>query len=128
MQLRTVILYTSLFALPLSAQTNRILHPIDVRRTMPVPDQVHPKAQPQFDQGIVDASFVLNNLSLVLGPSAAQQADLDRFLASVQDPNSPNYQKWLTPEQFGDRFAASQSDYDQVVSWLEGQGFSIHTL
>jgi subtilase family serine protease len=128
MYFRSVLLWTAIAALPLAAQPNRIIRPIDSRRTSQVMDQIHPKARGQFDQGAVELTFELNNLSLLMGPSAAQQADLDRFLAALQDPSSADYQKWLTPEEFADRFGPSQSDYIQVVAWIESQGFTIHTL
>ncbi len=112
----------------LPAQPSRLAGPIDFGRTVPLAGHVHRFAEPAFDRGAVGAAFPLDNLSLVLSPSAAQQADLDRFLGALQDPASPDYQHWLTPEQFGDRFGLSQADYDRVVSWLEGQGFTVHSL
>ena len=39
----------------------------------------------------------------------AQQAALDRLLADQQTPSSPNYHKWLTPEQYADRFGLSSA-------------------
>src|SRR5271157_6051087 len=127
MKLRFAIALAALAAMPLLAQPNRITRPIDTQRTT-IPDQVHPKAQPQFDRGPVDAAFPMNDLSLVLAPSPEQQAELESFLEAVQDPASPDYQNWLTPDQFAARFGPSQSDYGQVVEWLQSQGFTIHTL
>jgi uncharacterized protein (TIGR03437 family) len=62
-------------------------------------------------------------VTLVLKPSTSQQADLDRLLAQQQNPSSPDYHGWLTPEQYADRFGVSQPDIDKIVAWL-GQ----HTL
>ena len=101
MKLRSLIALAALAAMPLAAQQDRVT----------IPNQVHPKAQPQFDRGAVDAAFPMSDLSLVLAPSGEQQADLESFLQTVQDPASPDYQKWLTPQQFADRFGPSQSDY-----------------
>ena len=42
----------------------------------------------------------LNYVRLMLKPSAAQQTALDELLREQQTPGSPNFRKWLTPEQF----------------------------
>ena len=55
----------------------------------------------------------------------AQQAALEQLLAEQQDPASPNYHNWLTPEQYADRFGVSQNDIDKIVSWLETEGFTV---
>ena len=62
---------------------------------------------------------------VMLKPSAAQQAGLDRLLAEQQDRSSRNYHAWLTPEQFGDRFGVSSNDIGQVVSWLQSEGLAV---
>src|SRR5207245_1988168 len=55
--------------------------------------------------------------------SAAQQADLTKLLAEQQDPSNPQYQKWLTPEQYGERFGMSSGDLKKVQHWLQRLGF-----
>jgi len=85
---------------------------------------MHPGAVPANDLGRVDASLTLQHVSLILQPTAAQQADLTSFLAQLQDPASPNYHKWLTPEQYADRFGASQADTAKVVAWLQSQNMT----
>src|SRR5947209_18225457 len=128
MRLTLAFLLTLTATFPLAAQRNRLAGPISLQHTVTVSGQVHRHALPAFDRGAVSASFPMNDLSLIMAPSAAQQTDLENFLTAVQDPSSPDYHKWLTPEQFADRFGPSQSDYAQVTAWLEGQGFTIHTL
>jgi uncharacterized protein (TIGR03437 family) len=80
-----------------------------------------PQATSENDTGRVSAALTLQNVSIFLKPSATQQADLDAFLARQQDPTSPDYHKWLTPEQFAARFGASQADVDKVVAWLSSE-------
>jgi len=79
------------------------------------------QATSENDAGRVSASLTLDHVSIFLKPSAAQQADLDALLARQQDPNSPDYHKWLTPEQYAARFGASQADIDKVVAWLSSE-------
>ena len=113
---------------PGSAQSlpNRIARPIgngDARVT--VRGNVHPMARPQFDRGKVDPALLLQRVTMMFQPTPAQQADLDALLAQQQNPSSPNFHKWITPEDFADRFGLSQSDMDQAVSWLQAQGFVV---
>jgi uncharacterized protein (TIGR03437 family) len=76
----------------------------------------------------VDPSLSLPYVSLLLKPSAAQKADLDQLLAQQQDPSSPNYHGWLTPEQYADRFGVTQADMDKMVAWLGQHGLTIKSV
>lgn len=62
---------------------------------------------------------------LVLGRSAAQEAALETLLEEQQDKSSPNFHKWLTPDEFGEQFGASGQDVQTIISWLEGHGFQV---
>jgi kumamolisin len=50
-----------------------------------------------------------------------QQA-LERFLADVQNPASPQYHHFLTPAQFNAEFGPTQADVSKAVSFLEKSG------
>ncbi len=65
---------------------------------------------------------------LVLQPDAAQQDALTALVAAQHDPESPQYQQWLTPESFGQTFGASERDIEQVVNWLQGHGFDVEPI
>jgi uncharacterized protein (TIGR03437 family) len=67
-------------------------------------------------------------VTMVLKPSASQQAALESLLAQQQDPASPNYHIWLTPEQFADRFGVSQPDVDKMVAWLGQYGLTLKSV
>ncbi len=79
---------------------------------------------PNMDLGTVEESKALR-LYVVLKRTPEQQADLDTLLSEQQNPASPIFHKWLTPEQFGARFGAAQADIDQVTHWLGTQGFEV---
>ena len=101
-----------------AAQPDRIVAPIDNNQTVVLKGNVSPKAQQQYDQGLVDPSMKLPFVTLLIQPSADQQAALKQLLAEQQDPSSPNYHKWLTPEQFGQRFGLSSADIVKITRWL----------
>src|SRR5579859_5556683 len=77
---------------------------------------LHPFAQLQNDAGRMPGASRLNGISLYFNRSAAQQADLDALLGAQQDPASPQYHQWLTPDQFAARFGMAQADLDKVRS------------
>src|ERR1700736_3302578 len=101
-----------------AAQIDRVTGNIDSNETVVLKGSVHPKAHPQYDQGPVEPSMKLEYVTMLTRPSARQQAALDRLLAEQQDPTSPDYRKWLTPEQYADRFGLSRADIDRLTSWL----------
>jgi len=91
---------------------------------LPLRGNVHGLARPEFDLGRADGNRPMHRVSIAFHPSAAQQQDLDRFIAELGDRNSPNYHKYLTPAQFADRFGMSRNDVSKVVQWLQSEGFT----
>src|SRR6202167_3698934 len=108
-----------------AAQPDRIPGAIDSSQMVALPRSVHPKAQPRYDQGPVDPSLQFGYVTLAVAPSPSQQAAIDQLLAQQQDRFSPNYHKWLTPEQYADRFGMSQNDLNKITAWLKSQGFTV---
>jgi len=119
------VLCVGLFAAMLPAQQDRITAPIDPRHSVVVKGTTPVQAQPKYDRGAVPPDFRLGNITLMLRPSAAQQTALEQLLAELQDPASPNYHNWLTPESYADRFGSSAADIDKLSAWLRSQGFSL---
>jgi len=110
----------------LAAQASqRITQPIDNSKLVTLPGNVHPLAQPQYDKGMAPASLPMQRMLLVLQRSPEQEKALQLFVASQHDPKSPYFHKWLTPDQFGKRFGAAQSDLAQIVGWLQQGGFGV---
>ena len=119
------VLFVCLFAVLLPAQQDRLNAPIDGRHSVVLRGSVPPQAQARYDQGAVEPDFRLGNISLMLGRSPGQQAALDALLADQQDPASPNFHNWLTPESYADRFGWSTADLDRISAWLRSEGFTI---
>ena len=65
---------------------------------------------------------------LVLRPDSAQNAALQELIRAQQDPSSPYYHQWLTPQSFGERFGISQDDLAQVSNWLEEYGLKVDEI
>jgi len=107
------------------AQPNRITSPIDDSRTVLVGGRKIRLANSSNDAGRVESGFPLAGITLTLARFASQQADLDQLLLAQQNPASPHFHQWLTPEQFADRFGASPGDLAQIQGWLRAQGFTL---
>jgi hypothetical protein len=106
----------------------RILQAIDESQRVTLYGNTHPLAMEKYDRGPAPVSMPASRLLLVLRRSAQQEAVLNTYLQSLQDPASPNFGKWLTPEEFGTRFGVSDADLAKVQGWLQGQGFTINKV
>ena len=103
----------------------RIWGAIDNASPVALRGNVRPMFRPENDLGLVEDSFKLENITLMFKPTESQQASLSALLDELQDPSSPNFHQWLSPEQFADRFGLSQIDMEKVVAWLQEQGFTV---
>ena len=108
-----------------AAQADRISGPIDPNQKIALAGNIHPLAKPEYDQGPVEPTLQFSSITVVMAPSPTQQAALDQLLAQQQDRTSPNYHKWLTPEQYADRFGLSQNDVNKVALWLQSEGLTV---
>lgn len=110
------------------SSSDRILYAVDSAQTAPVRGSAHPLARPQFDQGRISPEHQLSNVALTFRLSASQQADLQQLLREQQDRSSPNYHRWLTPEQYAARFGMTSNDLAKVSSWLQSQGLTVNEV
>ena len=106
----------------------RIAAEINTSQMTEIPNSKHPLAQAQFDTGRLPSTTRLQGISITFNRSASQEADLKTLMAAQQDPTSPLYHQWLTPDQFASRFGMADEDIAKVESWLEQQGFSIDSV
>ncbi len=119
------LVLASLFStLSYAATPDRISGALNSGQTVALRGSVHHSALPQFDQGPVDPAMQLGTITLMTAPTAAQQKAITQLLAQQQDRKSSNYHKWLTPEQYADRFGLSRNDIQQMASWLKTKGFT----
>ncbi|HEU4982031.1 MAG TPA: protease pro-enzyme activation domain-containing protein, partial [Acidobacteriaceae bacterium] len=107
---------------------NRLTQPVNDNARVTLKGTVHPLANALNDRGPAPASMPLDHIQIVLKRSAAQEADLRQLIQDQNRPGSPNYHKWLTPAQFGQKFGPSDQDVATLESWLQGQGFNILKL
>jgi subtilase family serine protease len=80
------------------------------------------------DTGRVSSNLPMKDMLLRLQPSAAQKAALKQFMDDVQNPNSANYHRWLTPAEFGVKFGVADQDVQTVTNWLTSNGFEVNEV
>ena len=69
------------------------------------------------------APGTLVHLGVVL--RLTHQAQLDALRVAQQDPQSPSFRRWLTPEQFGQQFGQAEGFVDQTAAWLRAGGLDV---
>jgi subtilase family serine protease len=85
-------------------------------------------ATPANDRGGLPDDLLLSHLTLVLKRSPDNQIAFEDFLKRQQDPNSPDFHRWLTPEEFGSEFGASLHDIETLTAWLQSRGLHIDSV
>ncbi len=68
-----------------------------------------------------------NDLHLAIGLQLRNQTALDEQLREITDPASPNYQHYLTTDEFNQQFAPTEADYEAVVSFAQANGLNVTT-
>ncbi|SRR5579884_1625311 len=102
--------------------------PISDANVVKLVGNTYPLAQSRYDRGPAPASLPLQRMLLVLKRSPRQQAELRTLLAQQQDAASPDFHRWLRPEQFAQRFGLDAADRNAIVGWLEGKGFIVNRI
>jgi subtilase family serine protease len=96
---------------------------IDESKLAVLSGNTHPLARIDFDTGPAPANLPMERILLALKRRPEREAALERLMTEQLDRFSPNYHKWLTPEQFGTRFGASDQDLHTITDWLASHGF-----
>ena len=108
-----------------NAAEPRIVEAVDESRLTRLKGNTHPLARARFDRGVAPADLPMDRMLLVLKRNPEQETALRTLLDDQQDNASPNYHKWLTPEQFGKQFGPADRDIQMVTAWLQWHGFRI---
>jgi subtilase family serine protease len=123
-----VLIFSSWTSAQTSGAFSRITNAVDETRLMRLQGNTHPLARAEFDHGAAPPDLPMERAMLVLKRSPEQQAALDRLMAEQLDKSSPNYHRWLTPEEFGQRFGPSDADIQTISSWLSSHGIQVNSV
>ena len=85
-------------------------------------------ARPEFDRGRAPDSLPQEHILMMLRRSEPKEQELQQFIRRQYDPHSPDFHRWLTPQQFGERFGPSTQDIGKVTKWLTQHGFRLNNV
>ena len=85
-----------------------------------------PLAQPAYDAGRMPGTTTLQGVNIAFSLSETQKSSLEALIAAQQNPDSPQYHQWLTPDQYAAQFGASDADVAKVQTWLAQQGLTVN--
>jgi len=134
--LRRIIFFLSVFLVALggigmatalcqSQIPSRINAVVSSNSTTAIAESIHPQVSQATDLGAAPGDTKLTGMTLRFTPSSAQQTVLDQLLADQQNPASPRFHQWLTPQQFAAQFGLSSADLAKVTAWLASEGFTV---
>jgi hypothetical protein len=101
---------------------------IDEKTLVTLAGNTRPEANARNDRGPVAPNLPMNHMLLQLRRSPEQEQAVEKYIDEIEDPKSPNYHLWLTPQEIGQRFGPAPQDLDSVTNWLKSQGFSINRI
>jgi hypothetical protein len=124
----SVLLLSSFAAGQQVAPKPLITQTVDESKLVTLKESTHPLARPQLDVGTAPPDMPLKRMLLVLKRNPEQEIAMRKLLDDQQDKLSPTYHKWLTPDEVGRRFGASDQDLQIVTGWLQSHGFEIERV
>lgn len=99
---------------------------IDESDLVTLANNTRPEATAANDRGRVADSFPLDHMLLQLKRSPEQEAALESLIGRLHDASSPDFHRWLTPQQFAASWGVAKSDVDTVSAWLSSHGFTVN--
>jgi hypothetical protein len=75
--------------------------------------------------GKASPTLPMERMILLFRAAPEQQAALDSLALQQQDPSSPSFHQWLTPETYATHFGVSARDRHLTLAWLTSHGFRI---
>jgi len=66
-----------------------------------------------------------NELHLAIGLPLHDEPGLNDLLTQLYDPSSTNFHRFLTPEEFTQRFGPTEAEYEAVKDFAKTNGFTI---
>ncbi len=101
---------------------------IDDRRLVTLAGNTRPEASPEHDLGAVPDDFPMPHLLLQLRRSPEQEQALQTFIGQLHTPGSQNFHRWLSAQDFGDKYGLASADLSAIEGWLRSRGLTIGTV
>ena len=97
----------------------------NAQSTAALPDHLPRWVATARDLGPAPRDLQLHALRVMLKRSPERESAFQQLLRDQQDPSSPRYHAWLTPQQLGEQFGPSQNSIAAVTNWLASAGMTV---
>ena len=101
---------------------------IDESKRVPLVGNTRPEANARNDRGEVARDFLMEHMLLQLKRPPEQEQALQEFIDEQQTKGSPNFHRWISAQEFGERFGLAKQDLDAITSWLLSHGFKVNVV
>jgi hypothetical protein len=120
-----MVLYTPAFG---DFPRTLITQAVDESKLVTLAGNTRPEATTENDRGAVPDSFPMPDLLLQLKRSPVLESEFKQYIDQLTDKSSPNFRKWLTPQQIAERYGLAHEDLAAIQNWLQSHGLSVdHT-
>jgi hypothetical protein len=106
----------------------RVTQNIDEADRVALRGNTHPEAKAENDRGAAREDLPMEHMLLQLKRSPEEEQALQRFLDELHTKGSPNFHRWITAQEFGERFGLAKQDLDTITGWLESHGFKVNVV
>jgi subtilase family serine protease len=105
-----------------------ILSPVDESERVTLHGNTRPDAVPANDRGAVEDSFPMKGIELLLKRSPEHEQAAAALADELERRGSRQFHKWLTADEYAERFGVHPHDVAAIAEWLRGHGFSIDNI
>jgi|HubBroStandDraft_1064217.scaffolds.fasta_scaffold00048_33 subtilase family serine protease len=99
---------------------------VDDSKLVTLGGNTRPEANAKYDRGPVAGDFLMEHMLLLLKRSPEQERELDKLIDELHDSSSPQFHRWLTAKEFGERFGLAKQDHDAIKNWLLSYGLKVN--
>jgi subtilase family serine protease len=64
-------------------------------------------------------------LQLAVGLPIRDEEGFKKFLNDIYNPGSPNFRKYLSPQEFTDKFGPTEQDYNALIEFARSNGLTV---
>jgi subtilase family serine protease len=123
-----VLIFTAGVLLDAQAPRRQIRENIDERKLVTLAGNTRPEVSADRDLGPVPDDFPMPHLLMQLRRSPEQETALEAFIDDLHHPGSPNFHRWLTAQQFGEKYGLAPQDLNAIGAWLRAHGFIVNVV
>ena len=101
---------------------------IDENQRVTLSGNIRPEATRDHDRGPVPDDFPLEHMLLQLRRPPETEQAFEEFVDSLTQHTSPNFHRWLVPDEVGQDYGLTDSDLRMIENWLESHRIQVNYI